>query len=1691
MPWVDDEPTVAGGTFLDETPVTGGRWLDLPAGARGSPATELIPGSEGRIRVVPPKPPKPAEVYGPFPRKIPQPEPTEVLSRLAHPAEFTPNFLTPAGPSAAELLGGTKPILQDTARKLSDSFFNTPLVPFHKLNVDPQTVADALNQLASGSAELTEEEAKEIRLANATPDGMDKAVSGALAGLNDTLGSLTTPFSIFTLGGGSVLKGLAGRLLSAAFAADMARNTPEQIQSLALAIENKDPEQIARSGIGLGVGGAFLYGAAKHAATPESPAKGAAERLLDETARGSNQEQLEAAAQEFVDKAGQAKPKEPIGGHFIEPAEAEAADVSPDALKDLEATLRGNQLRRPFAQQPTAPPSEAAPEAKPAETLPVTQDMREALEFQKKTDEAVRQALANPDKKYDGMSSLELDLLAGMGDAGAIAEQRRRKETRYAEGIRSNEGQPAAPGRPAEEGEAGGGGNLQQTTPGQPEPVGARGAANAGELEKTKVEPLPGSTEIAPPKTVIREEPAEQRATVAAPIESVAEAGQTFKRGEKVFVRKKANLSKTHPATVIRDEGAEVLIRYDRTKQYETLPKIQVQEAASKAGRRAYEEQFAGQDAGERRANKAAAREFKKLVVDYGPETGWYDPTHEMAESKQQRVERDRARDTAIERAMRAIGVPANEIQANDALLAAKWLPKLKEYLSKRSGELEGAKPDRIEQALDKLKFDIKPDQLHAFGLVPQIWNGLIETVRLAYRGGKSIKEAIEHGLAWLKATHGDQKFDEAAVRRELQTLIHGAEEGEPASLRAQLRNLEAEMREHEAKGEAIPQELLDRYKTLADELGEQIRSGKEPMGADRRVDDSLEKGAPQKGAGTVPKFKGSERLPAGGVGDVLRVLNKWRRRVAERFARRGEFASISAGRDAADNAADRGANMAAGTIRHALNRIFGEKPSKVTKKNDIREAALSFVVESDALPISEAHALIASSPVADTTWGRRALRALEYAHEHFDKLAKLVEAYKNLNRMQREEELNRGVVSGEWKDGNYLHHSWSEAPATDLGVSRGVDPTKPSSAPTGFTQHRTHPTLAEGIAAGGIPRTMSAIELLSKRIGEGQRKLNELAWLEGLRDMPDPIDGQPIATDVMWKPGAPKEVTAGTATENMPAQWHPEAPDGYSVQRFGDTVVAIKDGYAGLLTDLTSKSWLRGGGFRESVQKGFALAKHFLLLFDTMHPMWVLFNRLPYGGDHLLSSRGFKRGLSLLDNTPAELRLMAERGEIPHEWLHKLEADHAALKTLEQAGYNIGGISDNIFADWVHKLPITGAFNHWAFNQFIRGAMAEAGLIELNRMRKLYPGAADADLARTVSSKLNARFGNLGRQGLFKSKTAQDIARLIALAPQFNESLARSEIGSAYELARLPDRSIRQGRPVVGSLLRSVGTLALGMFAANQIINLATRGKPTWENEEEGFEAKMSAWIPDFVGSSKGFFLNPLAIPMRLTTLVADTLHQTQGDVMEAGRRVLMSRMTAPTRALTIGATRRTGTGRALRGSEVLPAMLDAVTPLPISASAVGHGVKQVATGQPSEEYPGQFQRQIASSVGVHLKTAPSPEQRVAALAREFNGEKGIEPSAEFFSGDFDDLNKALRIGNENDARSALEELLKKKTPKQIAEHYQRWARAPFTGQQRREREFYNGLEAEQKAAYTQGRKDRATLAIRARELLRQAVAR
>lgn len=1120
---------------------------------------------------------------------------------------------------------------------------------------------------------------------------------------------------------------------------------------------------------------------------------------------------------------------------------------------------------------------------------------------------------------------------------------------------------------------------------------------------------------------------------------------------------------------------------------------------------------------------------------------------------------------------------------------------------------------DRVMQFLDSLKIDTK-GQVHAFGLLPEAWNTLVDLVKLGVRGGRELRSAIEWAINRFTRENPDLKFDEDGARayfeKEFATTGNAVDE---------LQQAEEERAALKARSQTIPKELSARIDRLTKEIS-QAREGQEVPGSRSRVpgaqipepvkpdqswqslhqqvqeasqalrqairqyaDASARPEGMTKGMANQAKAlagarfrelrdellrhpdyvaelltqqdealelakkaqteeqrselrshaeamraeleqaprklvtKVYERLKKSGVikspaplsetaleqptadqrgakipeGAPMNIPEEWgwrqeiadiperakqiftglkrsRQMLANLASRAPNRDMVAYTKDAADNQAAIAGRQAANVVLHELNRAFGV--IDINQRNGTREDALTFVIESgmSKTGLQDFLDTLDGSEHGREKWARRARTAIVFAQRNFDRLVPAAELYQKLTDAEVAVENEAGIETLH-RSGGYVFHlqdlttDW-EVP--DFAGGGGEGPGRP------FLKERAHPTYADAIAEDIKPRTLSAVDLLQRRFTIGRKLVGYRAWIADLRRVEDPRTKLPLVTDTIKR------------TRFVDGKTYQEAPQGYSLAQLGGQQIALLKGYEGIFQALTKPSYWREGTFKPVLLNLAGTTKHVLLVFDSYH-----LGRLAFW--NAVMRRGlptYKRGVTLLDSTEADLRTMLARGEIPAEWGEALIERKRDLTRLVKAGLNVGDINDNIFNHWVEKLPVTGNFNHWLFSQYQRGAMSEGALIELDRMRKAYPNLTEAEIARRVAKDINTRFGNLKSQGWIKSKTGQDLARLVFLAPQWNESLIRSEIEAVKQIARAPLESYRQGRPAIGSMGLAVGSAALGMFLANQLLNYLTRGKPTWENPEEGLGAKISGYVPDVIGGGPGFFINPMSLPFEITHQIEKSYESTD-DLTKATQRFFEGRLNVPAGAANVFWTRNDfEMGKLRNGGQVTEAVAKKLLPVPLAFSAAGRAGKQLFTRQNEEKYPGQFQQQIFQSMGLKVDRVKNDEQRIRALAQDFNRENGVVPNAEFFHGPYYALENALRLGNQREIGEALEELLKQKTAQQIRRHWIQWASAPFTGSRAREADFVDTLSPEQERAYEAARESREEIMERALDALNNA---
>lgn len=777
---------------------------------------------------------------------------------------------------------------------------------------------------------------------------------------------------------------------------------------------------------------------------------------------------------------------------------------------------------------------------------------------------------------------------------------------------------------------------------------------------------------------------------------------------------------------------------------------------------------------------------------------------------------------------------------------------------------------------------------------------------------------------------------------------------------------------------------------------------------------------------------------------------------------------AITAQRDAVDNQAGVAASEARSEVTDAIARAEPDQKQRTTADN-----ALRFFIEADngdAAKLKEMRTKVEGSQKIDPKWQKQALAAIDYAIKNGDKLKDAAERYRRITGTQLDFEKAVGLPTTEAK--NYVPRY------QDVEEGGLLKPKSGTGSGAQNRKVRTFETAADALASGIEPKSLSSIDSLTNRIRSGRADGGLKAWHQAFFDMKD-ADGNALAVK-------PEKVERANDT------YYYQAPKGYEMKYPAGQPVAIKSEFSRVYDALTEPNWFSKNPAGLAAQEINGFAKSAMLAADTFH-----LGRLALRSSMLNLSNGvigprFREGLLLANHSPNEIIRMGDSGEINKADVPRLLENKRIADTLVENGYNVGRIADALHQELMQKIPGLGKINKFIFDRFQRGAMTDAGVMEFRRLKEANPKMDDAQVARTVAKELNALFGNLGRQGLFKSATAQAMARFAALAPQWNEGLIRSEVGGAAQAAKFAAQKLAGNKEAtMGIRGRNFVTTAASLFVASQLMNLASRGVPTWQNPEEGPEAKMSGWIPDAIGKSAGFFFNPAGLTAETSHLLMKNFERS-GNVHEAVKSYLRSRESALARMADTFFTGEDPFGRQIPKDQIWEGIAKAGAPVPISGGAIARAGKAAiakAEGEPvnTEKYPGEFQKQAMQSFGIRTDSAPSPEQRMARLAHDFNKEHGKEDTGVHNVSDYNDLNAALRRGNPADVQSAIDGLLEKRSAEDLEKYYRQWQNRTFTGSYKNEQAFLRTLNTEQRQQYAKARAERRRLAEQALRAIRQ----
>ena len=603
------------------------------------------------------------------------------------------------------------------------------------------------------------------------------------------------------------------------------------------------------------------------------------------------------------------------------------------------------------------------------------------------------------------------------------------------------------------------------------------------------------------------------------------------------------------------------------------------------------------------------------------------------------------------------------------------------------------------------------------------------------------------------------------------------------------------------------------------------------------------------------------------------------------------------------------------------------------------------------------------------------------------------------------------------------------------------------------------------------------------------------------MRLIKDPTDGKPVITKI------PKRLihrSDGT-TDAQEA-----IPRGYQAHEIMPGVrVAVHEGYLPLIRALTMPAQISESAAIGTLQDIAAIEKHIGLALDTFHASRTMQAELSLTGKISVGGHQ-KRGLSLLEYAPQDLNLAAQKGLITQEmadWVRRSTPYQVGGKTVKLSphaitmlglknGLNAARIADVMYRYWLREVPITGAVNKWVFDKMTRSAIAQSFLMEFERAAAGNPHLNATQVSRMVSRDINAMFGNLQKESLFKNPSLSAVTQILFLVPRWVEALATREARAAKQFGQVGVQ-LATGKPVYfGTAARGVGAGLGAYLLATQILNYYFRGHRTLSNPEAGH--KLDAWIPDITGKGgKGFFISPLSVFGEITHDLI-RFYETKPDMATAVNQILQNKLGNMGRFFQVLAGGRDPmTNEKLIGSanRAIKAGIQLV-PVPIFASqglrAIG---SELLPGLVSPPAQGAVQRQISASAGFKTEPAPTAQLEVYRMAdnwkrasKESNLRTQVERrlKEDFGPSEYRDLRSALARDDMKDAARAFDALLESGKAPQVIRRTMAHPH-PFTGSSNAERRFFSELTPEQQKTYEAAIAERHQMYRKFEQMLRE----
>lgn len=383
-----------------------------------------------------------------------------------------------------------------------------------------------------------------------------------------------------------------------------------------------------------------------------------------------------------------------------------------------------------------------------------------------------------------------------------------------------------------------------------------------------------------------------------------------------------------------------------------------------------------------------------------------------------------------------------------------------------------------------------------------------------------------------------------------------------------------------------------------------------------------------------------------------------------------------------------------------------------------------------------------------------------------------------------------------------------------------------------------------------------------------------------------------------------------------------------------------------------------------------------------------------------------------------------------PFNLVQDIDFNNPNIDGLLKGGMTIGGDyryqrEGLIGSSLIKQIPILGplaeTYHNWLFQDFIPRLKTTMALKALERNRERYAGKlSEEQIFNKTAFQANSAFGGLNYTMLERSKTAQDLARLIMLAPDFLESRGRF---AAEALARGGGKFFSNEQR--SALLWG----ALTMYVAARVLNKMTDDQYHFEPENA------FSWVHN--GQAYG-----------LRTVQGDILHLASKPLQFAMHRL------NPVfgRTMLEAVTQRDEFGRKRSAAEIAWDTASNIMPISLRSSRER-----------------TLWESLSNAFGITNRRWQDTD-KAFDLARKWKDKHGVGERGEFIYDPDKDPLRPLKIAlSRNDDVGAASEIKKLVDSKQytldrLDQFFRRYGDMPFTGSKANDRKFMNDLTEDEK---------------------------